>query len=557
MKRPFAWRVIALYIFLGLCVLSVIYRLFDLGVIDRHFLLQQSKARILRTVSIPAYRGMITDRHGQPLAISTSVKSIWVNPQLFAPTAKQLHQLSQLLQLPQSFIKRRGKKRGDIEFSYLKRRIAPALADQIKALKIPGVFLEKEYKRFYPAGEVSSHVVGFTNIDDQGQEGLELAYNKWLSGKAGLKKVLKDRLGHVVANVSLLKKPVQGRNLVLSIDQRIQFLAYLALKNTVNKYHAKAGSIVVMNPKTGEILAMVNQPSFNPNQRPSDTHGRYRNRAVTDIFEPGSTMKPFTVSLALQSGEYTQDTMIDTNPGWMQVGGYTIRDDGLNYGKINLQTLLKKSSNIGAAKVMLSLKPHNYYILLHRLGFGERTRSGFPGEATGTLADRTIWRPSVVASMAYGYGVAVTALQLAHAYCVLANDGIKVPVTLLKVDGPVQGQQVISKSIADTVIHMLESVLQRGGTGTRARVPGYRVAGKTGTAYVAGPNGYYKNRYVSSFVGVAPVTDPRLVVAVVVYEPKGQHFGAYVAAPAFAKVMGGALRLLNIAPDGLESVKVR
>jgi cell division protein FtsI (penicillin-binding protein 3) len=550
MKEPtFRWRFTALTVFLVLCVLVLIYRLVDLGVFERPFLLRQSQARILRTVSIPAYRGMISDRNGMPLAISTSVKTVWANPHIFKATPAQLRALSKLLKLPASFIKKRTRMRSGLEFVYVKRRISPQLAARVEKLKIKGLFFQQEYKRFYPEGAVTAHVVGFTNIDDKGQEGLELAYNNWLSGSPGKKKVLKDRLGHVIANVALLKKPKQGHPLTLSIDQRIQFLAYLTLQKTVEKFHAKSGSIVVMNPKTGEILAMVNQPSFNPNMRPKDTDGRYRNRAVTDIFEPGSTIKAFNVALALESGKYTPKTIINTSPGWMRVGGYTIRDDGLDYGKITLTQLLQKSSNIGAAKVMLSLKPQDYYDMLRRVGFGERSRSGFPGESTGTLEDRTVWRPSVVAGLAYGYGIAVTALQLAHAYCVLGDGGVKMPATFIKRVKPLAGTREMPKKIADTVVHMLESVLQRGGTGTRARVAGYRVSGKTGTAYVAGPKGYYKNRYVSSFVGLAPASDPQLVVAVVVFEPHGEHFGALVAAPAFAKVMGGSLRLLNIAPD--------
>ncbi len=410
---------------------------------------------------------------------------------------------------------------------------------------------QEEYKRFYPESSVSSHVVGFTNVDDQGQEGIELEYNQWLSGSPGKKRVIKDRLGHIIANVSLLKAPTQGNDLALSIDQRLQFLANNVLTQTVNKYHAKAGSIVVLDPKTGEVLAMVNQPTYNPNSRPKDSDGRYRNRAITDIFEPGSTIKPFNVAYALQSGQYTLDTKINTSPGWMRIGGYTIRDDGLDHGVINLTKLLKVSSNIGAAKVMLSLPPVGYWYLLRKVGFGERTRSGFPGESGGTLVDREVWRPSVVAGMAYGYGMAVTALQLAQAYSVIADDGKKVPVTFLKRRKAVDGRQVMPVKIANTVTNMLQQVVEDGGTGRRAKVHGYHVAGKTGTAYVAGAKGYDKKKYVSSFVGFAPTTNPKLVVAIVIFEPKGQHFGAVVAAPAFAKVMAGGLRLLNVSPDNL------
>ncbi len=546
-----SWRFYLVYALFALLVLVLLYRLIELGVFQRHFLLKQSKARVLRNVVMPAHRGMVRDRNGKPLAISTSVVSIWVNPQQFDPTKQQLTQLATLLRLPQNFIVKRGRKRGDIEFSYLKRRISPEVAEQVKQLDIDGVHQQKEYKRFYPESEVASHVVGFTNVDDQGQEGIELAFNQWLAGSPGLKKVLKDRLGHVIANVSEVKSPVQGKDLTLSIDQRLQFLAYDVLSQTVNKYHAKAGSIVIMDPKSGEVLAMVNQPTYNPNNRPTDTDGRYRNRAMTDIFEPGSTIKPFNVAYALESGKYKPDSTIDTNPGWMKIGGYTIRDDGLNLGVISLTQLLKKSSNIGAAKLMLSLPPIGYWRLLRQMGFGERSRSGFPGEVAGTLVDRDVWRPSVVAGMAYGYGMAVTALQLAQAYSILADDGMKMPVTMIKRSVKVQGAQVMPTEVANTITRMLEQVVEGGGTGRRAKIPGYHVAGKTGTAYIAGPRGYDKKRYVSSFVGFAPATNPQFVVAVVVFEPKGQHFGAIVAAPAFAKVMSGALRLFNVTPDNL------
>lgn len=551
-ERPsYRWRMVVVLTLLSLLFTLLIARVVYLGVYQRDFLLDQSQARVLRTVSMPAHRGMIQDRNGKPLAISTPVVSVWVNPQQFVADAASLKQLAELLHLPAAFIEKRATKRGDVEFAYLKRRIDPQVAASVRALHIAGLHFQKEYKRFYPEGAASAHVVGFTNIDDQGQEGLELGFNSWLAGHAGEKKVVKDRLGHVIADVSTVKAPEQGRDLQLSLDQRIQFLAYSVLADTVKRYAAKAGSVVVMDPHSGEILAMANLPSYNPNRRPKDTDGRYRNRAVTDRFEPGSTIKPFNVALALASGRYDAHSEIDTNPGWMRIGGYTIKDDGLNYGVINLEQLLKKSSNIAAAKVMLSLDPADYWRLLREVGFGQRTTSGFPGEVAGTLVDRDIWQPSVVAGMAYGYGVAVTALQLAQAYCVIANDGVRMPVTFLKRHDLPRGQAVMPKKIANQVADMLESVVDHGGTGRRARLKGYRVAGKTGTAYVAGKKGYDKKRYVSSFVGFAPLSDPRFVVAVVVFEPKKEHFGAVVAAPAFAQIMSGALRLLNVAPDAL------
>lgn len=546
------WRLYTLWLLLCVVLAVLLWRLIDLNILDRSFLLRQSKARILRKINIPAYRGMITDRLGLPLAISTPVDSVWVNSEQFQATSRQLQQLSKILKIPVSFIQQRTRKVDDRQFIYLKRGNPPYIAREIKMLKIPGVNFQREYRRYYPEGEIAAHVVGLTNIDDQGQEGLELAFNRWLGGAPGKKEILKDRLGHIIANIVLLKKPRQGHDLVLSIDHRIQYLAYRSLKEAVTQYHAQSGSVIVLRVKTGEILAMVNQPSYNPNNRPKDHDGCYRNRAVTDMFEPGSVMKPFTIALALESGKYTPNTKISTNPGWMRVGGYTIRDD-LDFGVVTLTQLLQKSSNIAAAKILLSLPPKHYYDLLHELGFGERTYSGFPGEATGTLIPHVTWVPSVIATLAYGYGVAVTALQLAHGYAILANGGIKIPVTFLKRDTVPTGMRVLPQNIADTIVKMLETVLQKGGTGTRAHVPGYHVSGKTGTAYIAGRNGYYKSRYMSSFIGMAPASDPKLVVAVVVRDPQGYHFGGIVAAPVFSKVMSGALRLLDIPPDDLKS----
>lgn len=547
------WRFYFVLCFLGVLLLALIGRLFYLCVIDRGFLMKQSEARILRNVILPANRGLIVDRNQQPLAVSIPLDSAWANPQLFHPTADQLQQLSQLLQISAATITHREQLHQKREFMYLKRKLSPAVSNRIKALKITGVQFEREYKRFYPSAEVDAQVIGFTNINEQGQAGLELAYNAWLAGRPGLVRVVKDRLGHVIARVKVLQQAVQGKTLALSIDQRIQYLAYRSLKAAVEKYQAQAGSIVVLDPKTGEILAMANSPSFNPNNRPADTDGRYRNRAVTDMFEPGSVIKPFNVALALESGKYTPESKIDTSPGWMKVGKYIIKDDGLNHGVIDLTTLLKVSSNIGAAKVMLSLKPHDYWQLLHNVGFGQRTDSGFPGESAGRLVDREKWRPSAVVALAYGYGIDVTELQLAQAYAVLADHGIKIPVTFLKRDKLVTGTQVIPAKIADTVVKMLKTVVEPGGTGIYARVPGYQVAGKTGTAYLPGPHGYDKTKYTATFVGMAPASNPRLVIAVSLRNPHGKHFGGLVSGPVFAKVMAGALRILDIAPDSISS----
>ena len=545
-------RFIPIIVFLSLLALLLLLRLIDLSIWQRTFLLEQSKARILRTVEIPAYRGMILDRTGQPLSISAPVDSVWIDPQEFLTTKAELNHLSRLLHISRKRIIAKKSKYKNREFMYLKRNIPPEITKNIKALKIRGLYFQHEYKRYYPHGEVNAHVIGFTNIDDQGQEGLELAYNSWLKGSKGFKQILKDRLGHVIANVANLKQPKPGHDVQLSIDQRLQYYAYYHLKKTVKQYSAQSGSIVILDVRTGEILAMVNQPSYNPNNRSSHEVESFRNRAVTDTFEPGSTIKPFNLAYAIESGQYTPYTKINTNPGWMMVDGHEIRDEGLNYGKITLTQLLQKSSNVGAAKVMLSLSPRKYWTLLHNVGFGELTTSGFPGESPGRLIARQTWKPIQTATLAFGYGLSVTPLQLASAYMIFATHGIKRPITFLKTkDGQMTiGQQrVISKKTAHQILMMMEKVVQKHGTGRRARIPGYRIAGKTGTAYLAGAHGYSGYHYMASFVGIAPVSNPRLVMAVVLRDPKGKHFGGVVAAPLFAEVMKECLRLLDIPPD--------
>ena len=545
-------RLITLIVFLSVIALILVLRLLDLNIRQRTFLLNQSKARTLRTVEIPAYRGMVLDRNGQPISISAPVDSAWINPQEFSISTEVLQKLAASLQINPKVIFQKQKQYLMREFVYLKRNISPETANVIKALDIPGLYFQRDYKRYYPHAEVDAHVIGFTNVDDQGQEGLELGYNTWLSGTAGSKQILRDRLGHVIANVANLKRPKPGHDLILSIDQRLQYVAYYQLKKTVKQYQAKAGSIVILDVETGEILAMVNQPSYNPNNRSQYPMKNFRNRAVTDTFEPGSTIKPFNLAYALESRKYTPYTIINTNPGWMMVDGHEIRDEGLNYGKITLTQLLQKSSNIGAAKVMLSLSPEKYRRLLGKVGFGELTTSDFPGESTGRLPRHSRWKPIETATIAFGYGLTVTPLQLASAYMVFATGGVRKPVTFLKnvgdnADAP--AERVMSSRTANQLLHMMEKVVQKNGTGRRARISGYRVAGKTGTAYLAGAHGYSGYHYVASFVGIAPVSRPRLIVAVVLRDPKGQHFGGIVAAPLFSEVMKECLRLLNVPPD--------
>ena len=540
------WRYYFIYAFLIVLLSALLVRLFQLNILQSNELISKSDAAIIREEIIPASRGIIYDRNGVPLAISATVKSIWIDPALFNPSFEQLHQLSSLLTMSVGDIESIANHDRQKHFIYLKRRINPSIAQSINDLEIAGVFDEESYRRFYPSAEVDAQLLGLTNINDEGQSGLELALNNWLAGQTGSKRVMRDRLGQTISVLGSIKAPQDGKDLILSIDQRIQFASYMALMDAIQKYHAQSGSVVVMNPKTGEILAMVNAPSFNPNALPKDA-GQYRNIAVTDMYEPGSVMKSFTVAMGLQTGLYTPDSTIDTNPGWLHVGGYTIRDDNYN-GVVNITQLLQKSSNIAAAKMMLSLNPTEYWQFLHQIGFGQTTGSGFPGESGGTLKDRAVWRPSVIAAMAYGYGISVTALQLAEGSSILANHGLKVPVSFIKQNAAPKGSQVLDPKIADEVITMLKSVLEPGGNGTKARVDGYIVAGKTGTAYVAKNGGYDTHNFNASFVGVAPADDPQLVVAVMIHSPQGEHFGAQVAAPAFSKIMGSALNILNISP---------
>lgn len=547
-EKQYNWRFYVVILGLIILLSLLLARLVDLNIFQRPFLLKQGQARILRKVTLLSYRGMITDRNGDPLAISAPIDSIWMNPKIFEADHEELAALSKTLQIPRETILHLAKTQKK-EFVYLKRLVPPNIAEQVLDLKIKGIFSQKTFKRYYPQGEVTSHVVGLTNVDDQGEEGLEFAYNDWLGGKSGQKEVLKDRLGHIISEVALLRKPKPGQNLTLSIDNQIQYLAYRSLKEAVEHFHAASGSIVVLKVKTGEILAMVNQPSFNPNSPVHSNDARYRNRALTDSFEPGSVIKPFTVVFALESGKYNTHSLIDTYPGWMRIGGFKISDDTLN-GEVTLTKLLQRSSNIGAAKIMLSLEPNNFYQLLKSFGFGDRTESGFPGEAKGSLLAHPVWYPSVIATLAYGYGIAATTMQLAHAYSIIANHGMSVPVTFLKTDTAEPGTRVIDANVAQKVLQMLEAVVEGDGAGAvLAQVPGYHVGGKTGTAYIAMPGGYDRHRYMSTFVGIAPISDPQYVVAIDIRDPKGLHFAAQVSAPVFAKVMAGVLRTMNVVPD--------
>ena len=538
-----------------IAVIFLFYRMLELTLFDRAFLSGQGKARSIRVINTPAFRGMIVDRNNSPLAVSTPVDSVWANPKDIELSQENLTQLSQLLKLPAAEIEKQINSHKTKQFIYLKRGVTPDIADQVKALLIPGVYLQREYRRYYPEGEVASQLIGITNIDDQGQEGLELAYNSWLDGTPGRERVIQDLHGQVVASLGEMQKQKPGHDLKLSIDRRIQFIAYQAIKEAAQKFQAKSASVVVMDVKTGEVLAMANTPSFNPNDKNQAFNSGFKNRAVTDVFEPGSTIKAFSITSALDSGKYTPETEVNTNPGYFKVGRNWVRDE-LNYGDLDVTGVLQKSSNVGVAKMTISLPGDQLWSVLNRVGFAQRTDSGFPGEASGTLIHQTNWKPFTLSTLAFGYGISVTTLQLAHAYSAIANHGKLVPVTLLKRDKPVKGEQVLNKSTTNEMLAMLESVVAPGGTGQRARVPGYRVAGKTGTARLAGPNGYYQHRYVGSFVGIAPVSNPRIVVAVVIMDPQGkEYYGGLIAAPAFAKVMSSAMRILNIAPDQIVKPK--
>ena len=542
------WFLLSLY---TVCMAGLLFRAVDLQVLNKEFLQDHGDARALRVVKIPAHRGMITDRNGESLAISTPVNSIWAVPRKVMAADAKLDQLAKYIHMDEKELRSLLKDRIGRQFVYLKRHVAPALAEQVMLLDIPGISLQREYRRYYPAAEVMSHVLGFTNIDDSGQEGIELAYDNWLKGSPGSKRVLKDRLGRIIENIESITTPDPGNELILSIDRRVQYLAYRELKSAVNHHKARAGTLVMLDVKTGEIIAMVGQPSYNPNNRTGLKSGHYRNRALTDVFEPGSTLKPFTIATALESGLYDLNSTIDTRPGFFKVGDHTIRDHR-DYGVIDLATIIKKSSNIGASKIALSLEPLDFWSILTKVGFGQATGSGFPGEASGFLNPYNNWSEVEQATMSFGYGISTTALQLALAYMPFATDGMMLPVSFLKVTEPVTASRVFSASVARQVRNMLETVVQKGGTGNRAFVEGYRVAGKTGTVHKTAVGGYSEDRYLSLFAGMAPASNPRLIAVVIIDEPKGdQYYGGLVAAPVFANVMAGALRLLDVPPDDL------
>ena len=530
---------------------ALVVRAVYLQVLDKDFLNQQADTRHLRTERISAHRGTITDRNGEPLAISTPVDSIWANPKEFAPAVDSIPQLARILGVDSQMLIRRITRSMDKEFLYLKRHLNPAQASQVLALELPGINVQREYHRYYPASEVTGHLIGFTDIDDQGQEGLELAFNHWLAGESGAKRVLKDRLGRSIENVASIRPPHHGKELRTSIDLRLQYLAYRTLKAAIKTHEARSGSIVVLDVHTGEVLAMVNQPTYNPNDRSQFSADRYRNRAITDIFEPGSSIKPLVVAAALESGEYRPSSIIDTAPGHVTVGAKKISDNR-NLGRVSLTTILARSSNVGVTKLAMQLQPDQLWDTMTQFGLGELTGSGFPGESAGMLTHFSNWQPISQATLAYGYGVSMTPLQLAQAYAAIGAGGKVHPVSLVAIDKPDDGERVLSEETADAVRHMLEEVVRPGGTGAKASVAGYRIAGKTGTAWKFASGGYSKDKYISIFAGLAPASDPSLATVVVIDEPRGKlYYGSDVAAPVFADVMSESLRLLAVPPDAI------
>ncbi len=544
-------RLYAFLLAFVLCSVALIARAVNLQVTESEFLQGQGEARFLREVEVPTRRGNILDRWGEPLAVSTPVDSVWVHPGELLQSPEDIIPLAEALNANAEEIERRLNQRSGREFVWLRRRLHPDVASRIDQLNLQGVYLQKEYRRFYPAGEVAAHVVGFTNIDDVGQEGLELTYNDWLQGKPGLKRVIRDRLGRTVEHSELLREAEHGHDLTLTIDRRLQYLAYRELKRTVLKHGARSGTVVLLDIASGEVLAMVNQPAYNPNQPNIDSVG-LRNRAVTDVFEPGSVMKPFVVAAALETGMVHPDTPIDTTPGTINVSGHTISDHR-NYGPIDVTRIITKSSNVGATKLALSMESEQLWSVYNRFGFGEVTGIGFPGESAGVLRNHRRWRRVEQATLSYGYGLSVTALQLASAFAAMADEGRMRRPSLIK-DSNNPAVSIIDPEIARQVSYMLETVTGPEGTGKKARVTNYRVSGKTGTSRKASATGY-ASRYIATFAGFAPSSNPRIVGIVTINDPSaGEYYGGLVAAPLFSTVMSGALRLLNIPPDNYDGL---
>jgi cell division protein FtsI (penicillin-binding protein 3) len=550
------WRVLSIMLAMLLCVVAIAWKLSALHILQRDFLQGQGDARTIRTIPLVANRGLITDRNGEPLAVSTPVQSIWVNPSELVETPEAVYSLAAALEMNPDVLASTISNNANREFLYVKRRLAPADAKRVMDLKLGHVYSQQEYQRFYPQGEVAAHLIGFSNVDDIGQEGLELTYDDWLGGVPGRRQVIKDRRGHIIEELNMIQTAEPGNNLTLAMDFQLQNLAYRSLKAEFITRRAKGASALILDVDTGEVLAMVNQPSYNPHNKADMTDfSVLRNRAITDVFEPGSTVKAFTIAAALESGLFDPDTIIETSPGWMMVGPNEVRDI-FNYGTLTLSKVITKSSNIGTSKVAFEIGPEPIRDVLQRVGFGEVPGTGFPGERGGVLPNPRRWSRIETATLSYGYGLSASALQLARAYSVIADEGVLKPVSLLKLSeadiDALPREQVISPVIAGQVLDMLETVVDssRGGSAVEANIPFYDVAGKTGTAHVVGEYGYEDNLHNSFFVGLVPASDPEIVVVVVINEPKGEeHYGGQVAAPVFSEIATGAMRILNVPPD--------
>ncbi|WP_328591515.1 peptidoglycan D,D-transpeptidase FtsI family protein [Methylotetracoccus oryzae] len=542
------WQVLLFLILAGLLVLMV--RASYLQVLNRQFLQNEGDRRHVGVMPIPAHRGRILDRNGELLAISSPVKSVWVNPREFNPTEEQLRLIAGILRLPVTGVRAHVTGQDEGTFAFLRRRTSPELADRVLALGVPGVYADREYQRYYPSGEVAAHVVGFNDIDDRGQEGIELAYDRSLRGVEGGRKIIRDGRRRIIEDLDEVTEPVAGKDVRLTIDQRLQYLAYRELKAAVQKNRAKSGSLVLLDARNGDILAMVNQPSFNPNSRQGLKGNLFRNRAITDLFEPGSTMKPFAVACGLELGLFRPESVINTNPGSLRVGTNVVKDMH-NYGVMNVTRILQKSSNVGVSRIALAIPSAKFYAFYNNLGFGQPLHTGFPGEAQGRLPHHRGWNHFEQATLSFGYGLSTSVLHLGRAYLAFANEGRVPSVNLVAQREASKTYQVMSAKTAASVRTMLEQVVTREGTALRAAVPGFRVAGKTGTVKKAmGRRGYASAAHSAVFAGLAPASDPRLVMVVMIDEPSaGEYYGGTVAAPVFSSVMEGALRLLNVVPD--------
>ncbi|MFJ2431171.1 peptidoglycan D,D-transpeptidase FtsI family protein [Pseudomonas sp. NPDC088429] len=555
----FPWRFRLMVALLGIMVAAICWRIIDLQVVDRDFLKGQGDARSLRHIPIPAHRGLITDRNGEPLAVSTPVTTLWANAKEMQSAKEKWPALAAALGQDPKALTERLEAQANKEFIYLVRGLTPEQGQAVLDLKVPGVYGIEEFRRFYPAGEVTAHMVGFTDIDDHGREGVELAYDEWLAGVPGKRQVIKDRRGRLIKDVQVTKNAKAGKPLALSIDLRLQYLANRELRNAIIENGAKAGSLVIMDVKTGEILAMVNQPTYNPNNRRNLQPAMMRNRAMIDVFEPGSTMKAISMSAAIESGRWKPTDTVEVYPGTLQIGKYTIKDVSRTEGPVlDMTGILINSSNVGMSKVAFDIGGETIYRLAQKVGLGQDTGLGFPGERVGNLPNYREWRKAETATLSYGYGISVTAIQLVHAFSALANNGRLAPLTLIKTDKPPQTTQVLPEAVAKTMQGMLTQVIEAPRGVFRAQVPAYHVAGKSGTARKTsvGTKGYAENSYRSLFAGFGPMSDPRYAIVVVIDEPsKAGYFGGLVSAPVFSRVMSGTLRLMNVTPDNLPATQ--